>query len=868
MSRPPKLPLLLLRLIAGKQIMEEIEGDLHEDYLDNLESFGAKKARKIYTWTALRSIRPYILIHNKENRNPKLIDMVAYHLKMAVRNMLKKKTFSAINILGLTLGIASSLAILLFIIDQSKMDDFQINKERIYRLESEYERGGTLTRSVNVHGSLMTAIADNIPGIEAYARISQSSRTLVQIKDDNKSLIEEDFIFTDPDFFKVFSFEILKGDPNTLLADPNSVVITESAALRYFGDTDPIGQLIEFSGSSYKAKTVTAVVEDPLSNSSIQFNFISPNTELFPPGGSYSFKGMFSISLPVYLLLEQDVMPSDVIDKIVPELKKHTDKKNLVESIYSLNGFNDLKYDMEASDDIIAPVDKRMILMFSIIAIFIISLAIINYVNLTSARSIQRTQEVSIRKVVGAGKRTLLAQFLTESFLTCFIALPLSILLLELLIPYFELILERQLFFDYKGNPAFLGALIGAVCVIALMAGLYPALLLSRFKSSHFMNGRVEHSTKGALLRKVLVVFQFTFSIALIIGAILIQNQLDFVKDKTLSYSPEELVVLNGKFGMFSENHETVKTELLSIAGVTQIAMSNSTPGDSRFSSMSTKELQFPIASYIVDEAFLDIFNIKLQEGNNFNLQADSSTTHVIINQSLAGALDLEDPLFSTAYRFQGKYNNKIIGIMEDFHFESLHKEIRPVVFRPSNAMMPALTKVIVKLEVDDFQRVITDIETVWNTIYPDALFNYEFLDDKLDRLYTAEYKLSKVFGLFTVLAILISCLGLFGLSTHIAQIKVKEISIRKVLGASVLQIIRLLGQQVYVLIGIAALLATPLAYYFVDKWLQDFAYNVGISGNIFVLTLIMAIVLAAITTGWHTIKTAYTNPADSLRRD
>ena len=660
---------------------------------------------------------------------------------------------------------------------------------------------------------------------------------------------------------------MLKGNPKTVLSDPNSIVITESTAQRYFGASDPIGKFIEFSKAKKLPKKITGVVADPPGNSSIQFDFIVPNYELFPPGGG-SFKDAFSMSVPVYILLHEGISTQSITSKVVPELKRHTSKKNLVESSYALSSFNDLKYDMGVSDKIIAPVDKRTIFMFSIIAIFIIALAIINYINLTSAVSIQRTQEVSIRKVIGAAKKTLLAQFLTESFLTCFVSLTLAVLALQLIVPYFEIILERQLFFDYKFNVEFLGYLIIATVLIALLAGLYPAIILSKFKSSHFMNGRAEQHTKGALLRKVLVVFQFTFSIALIIGAILIQNQLEFVKNKTLGYAPDQIIVLQGGIGMFKKNHQTFKTELLTVPGIKQVAMASATPGDDFFASMTTPGIPFPIVYYLVDEDYLDIFNLKILEGRNFSSKSDSSFNRVIINQSLANALEVKSPSSSAENSVKRMANTKIIGTMEDFHFESLYEEIKPAIFRPAKAIPMMLTKVIVKVETKDFQEVISGIESIWTDIYPDRLFNYEFLDDKLDRQYSAENKLSRVFGLFTILAIFISCLGLFGLSMHTAQVKTKEVSIRKVLGASVTQIIRLLGQEIFVLIGLAALLAIPFAYYFIDQWLQDFAYNTGISLSVFVVTLVMCIVLAAVTTGWHTVKTANTNPAESLRSE
>ncbi|MCE7996274.1 MAG: FtsX-like permease family protein [Roseivirga sp.] len=868
MNRPPRFPMWLLRLIANRNIVDEIEGDLHEDFLDNLESKGLSKARRIYLWTAFRSVRPYLLAHKQAYRKPKYIDMVIYHLKMATRHMSKSRVFTAINIFGLTIGLASSLAILLFVLDQRQTDDFQSRQDRIYRLESALEREGVITRNTYIHSNAMPTIAKNIPGIETYVRMSKSPRTLLSETEGKQSLIEEDFLFVDPDFFKVFDFEILSGNPDKLIDEPSSVVITESAALRHFGHTDVVGKTISSNSEDAEPRIISALMADPPGNSSLQFDFVSGNAELFPPSGHYSFKTRFSLSLPTYLLLSPGTSPDEVADKIVPELSKHTDKKNLVESVYSLNSFEDLKYDIAVSDRLIAPVDKRVIGMFSIIAVFIISLALINYINLTSARSIQRAHEVGVRKVVGAGRKTLVNQLLTESLVICLIALPLAILALELIIPSFETILERKLFFEYRTNPAFLAALLGFTLLLSGIAGLYPALLLSRFKFSHMMKGRPEHGQKGSLLRKALVIFQFTFSIALIICVFLVQNQLDFVRNKTLSYSPEHIIVLKGQFGMLSKNYKTVKAELGQLPGVDMVSMANSSPGDDRFMTSTHPKVSARMSRYVVDEDYLKLFNLNMVEGSYFNPLADSATTHVIINQALADVLELEDPLYSTAFKFHGRHNNKIIGIVENFHFESLRDEIKPVIIAPAASLAPALTQVIVKVENTEFDQTIKNIEAVWNKFFPDVIFDYQFLDDKLDRLYTAEYRLSKIFGLFTVLAILITCLGLFGLSMHISEVKLKEVSIRKVLGASITQIMRLLSGQVYWLVGIAALIASPLAWYFMNQWLQDFAYKTVISADTFVITLIACLILATLTISWHALKTARTNPAETLRNE
>lgn len=868
MRRPPRFPIWLLRLVANRSIADEIEGDLHEDYLDNMEAKGPGKARRIYLWTALCSLRPYLLAHRRENRKPKYTDMVIYHLKMATRHISKSRVFTAINIFGLTIGLASSLAILLFVLDQQQMDNFQTKQDRIYRLESTMERNGELSRNTKVHSNLMPTIAENIPGIETFVRISKSPRTLLSEKEGKQSLIEEDFLFVDADFFKVFNFEILNGDPDGLISDPSSVVITESAALRHFGQTDVVGKTIRSNYEDDAPKKISAVMADPPGNSSLQFDFVSSNAPLFPPSGQISFKARFSLSLPTYLVLSPGITPDEVTDKIVPELSKHTDKKNLIESTYSLNSFDDLKYDIAVSDGLIAPVDKRVISMFSIIAVFIISLALINYINLTSARSIQRAHEVGVRKVVGAGRKTLIGQLLTESLVICLIALPLAIIALELIIPSFEAILERQLFFEYKTNPAFLAGLLGFTLILSAIVGLYPALLLSRFKFSHTIKGRPEHSQKGSVLRKALVIFQFTFSIALIICVFLVQSQLDFVRNKTLSYSPEHILVLKGQFGMLSRNYKTVKAELSQLPGVAQVSIANSSPGDNRFMTSTNPKVSARMARYVVDEDYLKLFNLNMVAGSHFNPLADSATTHVIINQALADVLELEDPLYSTAFKFHGRHNNKIIGIVENFHFESLRDEIKPVIISPASSLAPALTQVIIKVENTDFEQTIDNVEAVWNKFFPDVIFDYQFLDDKLDRLYTAEYRLSKIFGLFTILAILITCLGLFGLSMHISEVKLKEVSIRKVLGASMGQIMRLLSGQVYWLVGIAALIASPLAWYFMNEWLQDFAYKKAVSAETFVLTLIACLLLATLTISWHALKTARTNPAETLRNE
>lgn len=866
MISPPRFPLWLLRKVAGPGIVDEIEGDLYEDFMDNIDEVGISKARRIYIATAFRSLRPYLLTYRKEHRKPKSKDMIHYQLKVAFRAFRKNASHTLINLLGLTLGLAGSLTIILFLIDDQIQDDFLQNKDRIFRVESISEKDGDVSRQVQMHSSLLPAIVEDVPEFEAYTRISSNTETIILGEEGNRRLLNQTFLAADPDFFKVFSFELVDGDRNSALTTHNTVIITTSAAQRIFGESNPIGQYIQMSDRSNTQLEIVGLMEDPPGNSSLQFDFVKPMSTVIGQNEKISFRGSFYLSVPVYVLLSQGSEANAVTEKILPALKAHTDNPRFVEISYSLNNFEALRYDTDVSDAIVATTDKRIINMFALVAILIIVLAVINYINLTSARAILRGREVGVRKVSGASRKSLINQFLLESLLICFVSLPLAILLMELALPWFEEIIGHQLFFDYHVSSSFLILLFLFIVLLGVISGLYPALLLSGFNFTAVLKGRLEHSKKGVLLRKVLVVFQFVFSIALLAGITLIQNQLSYVKQTTLQYNPDQVLILNGTFGQFRKNYQTIKNQIQQIPGVLQVSMAGQAPGDDFFGTATSPQFPFGYNRFIVDHDYLELFNISVKEGNSFDPNSDSTAAQVMVNETFANAME-EDVLYSSKYRFQGKNNSKIVGIVEDFHFQSLHNEVSPMVLVPVEALS-WVSKVVIKLETTEFNQVISGLEKVWEESYPNQVLDYQFLDDRLDRQYRAEFRMAEVFRLFTVLAIVISCLGLLGLSTHTAQIKTKEISIRKVLGASVSQITRLLARQVYLLIGIAAIVASPLAYYFVDQWLQDFAYAINIKAGTFIGITGLCFLVAALTIGYQTIKTARANPVDTLRND
>lgn len=873
MKRPPQLALILLRLLAGRQIMEEIEGDLHEDFLDNLEQYGPAKARYIYIKTALSSIRPYLLIHNKEHRNPKPIDMLIYHTKMALRSFAKNKVYTLINLFGLTAGLTCSLAIALFIIDQSQTDAFHKNGERIYRLESQTLKDGTMNRQESFHSSTLPAIAPAIPEIEAFTRFGDGEETLLLNDEGGQKKIKQRFLSVDSGFFDMFSFGILEGDVSSVFTQPEAAAITRSAAQRFFGDDNPIGKTIYYSDKEESPIRIVAVLADPPGNSSLKFDFIISMISKVSMSGveKISFGGNFSLSTAAYVLLSDGADPAAIAAKVTPALSKYTDKPRYLDPTYSFQGLAALKYDTDLPDENFQVTDPRVILMFSIIAIFVIALAVTNYINLTSAQAIQRGHSVGIRRVVGASRKLLVKQFLTESFLVVTFSALLALLLLEVAVPYFESVIERPLHFNHWQSPWFLFTFLAIILFLGLLAGGYPAVLLSRVKYAEVVKGRLTATAKGAKLRKALVVFQFTFSIALIIGASLVQDQLDFVKKKTLSYSPEQVIIVKStSFGQFSKQYKALRAQVNNIPGVVASSISNSVPGDEFFMRSTHPEIPFPMVRYVIDEAFLDLYNIQVNEGDPFRVGADSLKQNVLVNQSFAESLtDHEgDLLYSQAYRLHGRNKNKVIGIVDDFHFESLHNSIQPAVFAPAASMSFALSRVSIKVETNQFETLIGQLSALWEEFFPNQIFDYEFLDRKLELQYSSEYKLAKVFGLFTTLAIILSCLGLFGLSTHMAEVKMKEVGIRKVLGASTIQLMKLLSSQVFLLVGLAALVASPVAYYFAAEWMTDFAYRVDISAVTFALTIGLCFVLAGLTISWHTLKTSRLNPANVLRNE
>ncbi len=863
--KPPKLPLRLLRLFCAQHRIEELEGDLHEEFLENLETKGASKARRRYTWTIIRSFRRYLFEYRpNQYKLSYLLMMLRHYLKTALRSIKTNKTLTFINITGLSVGIATSLIIALFVADQYLMDDFIPDRDRIVRLEGKTENHARKGYAAELHPGLGPTLMELSPNVETYTRLTKASLNLKIKQKEDITFFKEDFLVVDSSFFQLFPFELAQGNPDKVFQDLSSVVITERLAQKLFGTANPIGKPIDVRYNDRNGFVVTGVLKDIPANSSLQFDLLVLDVE------NYSLNSGAYGPTAIYLKLAPETNQEALAQLLSKEISNFTNNQFIARQKYRFTPFDQIKYNTESPDRVIPAMNRDVVDLFIALAVFILLLATINYVNLSAARAIQRSQEAGIRKVIGAGKGSFTFQFLTESLLLCWLTLPLALFAVRSFIPVFERVLEKKLFNHYLTDPVFLLYILGLVTLLGLVAGLYPAFIVSRFRFTDFLKGKASTGHKGNWFRKGLVVFQFSISILLIIGTLLVQRQLAFVQNQTMSFQADQVLVCDR---VISRKLLPLKNSLEAISGVDQVSLTSSPPGG-EVALMYGFNQNFGEIIYWheIDENYIPLLGLSMIEGEAFDKgMSDSFQSEVLINETMARLIESTNPLNSEnplneTYNIPG-LQLKIRGVVEDFHIQSLHERIKPMIFQYAQGA-PVAASMMIKVSPADIGTTLKSIESEWKSFIPNSPLKATFLDDRFENLYTAEVRLGKLFGIFTLLAVIISCMGLFGLSLHIAEVKTKEIGIRKILGASVAQVMRLLSGEVYTLIGIASLIAAPLAWYFADQWLQGFAYRQDLSVGTFALTLIACLILATLTTCWYTIKTARVNPAETIRNE
>jgi putative ABC transport system permease protein len=811
--------------------------------------------------------------------------MLRNYLTTAWRNIVKNRAFSLINILGLTTGLCCFLLILLFVQDELHFDRFNTRSERIYRVYSDIRFGGTSLEFPLAADRTGEVLKKDNPQIEQTTRIYTFSGSK-QIKKGNIYLSENRVANVDSTFFDVFSFPAIAGDSKNGLRDPNTVVISESAAQKYFGTTDAVGRVLETTEKGKTVYKVTAVIRDMPENSHFHFDFLFSMKNV-----DYDWGGFLSHNFYTYILLKPGVDPKifdriflQYIDKYVlpqarqfmqvtsmEEFKKAGNKLEYhLQPLTKIHLYSAGQHELEPGGNI------QYVYIFSAVAVFILLIACINFMNLTTARSAKRAREVGIRKVLGTRRKALILQFLSESILMVVISLVLAIFFSFLLIPGFNNLSNKAIEPSLLFSPMILPWILGMPLVVGLLAGLYPAFFLSGFKPIEVLKGKWKMgSGNGGGLRSLLVVFQFSTSIILIIGTMVIYRQLHFIQTRNIGYNKEQVVVFSDA-GSLKENLGAFKTELLKTPGVLNatvsyfLPVSNSARGDQSFSKSSpmTSTNGFNMQTWYVDDQYLSTLGIQLMKGRNFFKDGVSDSSSVIINQTCAQNLGFDDPvgkkIYTSNLNGQNTISYTIIGVIKDFNYESLRQPVGSLsLFLSRN---PA--SLSFRVQPGAMKEFLTKSESVWKQLAPSMPFSYKFLDESFAEMYRSEQRVGKIALLFALLAIVIASLGLFGLAAFMAEQRMKEIGIRKVLGASVQRLVSLMSMEYIRLVGISFLIATPVAWWAMNKWLGDFAYRIQLSWWMFVLAAFVAIFIALLTVSIQAFRAAIVNPVNSLKSE
>ena len=811
--------------------------------------------------------------------------MFKNYIKIALRNLGKNKVFSAINIAGLAIGISCFILITLYVTDELSYDRFNKKGERIYRISADIKFGGAETRYPFTSDMMGQIFKKDFPEVEDYTRIYNSNGSKL-IKKGNQFITEEKVAHADSTFFNIFTLPAIAGDTKIALNEPNTVVITASTAQKYFGTTAALGKIIETNDNDKTLYKVTAVIKDIPSNAHFNFDFIFSMKNV-----NYGWGKILSHNFHTYLLLkpgtdvkafEKKSLNQYISKYVMPEASQSMGISNMED--FERSG-NKLKYSLTPMLDIhlysgrpfeiSAGGNIQYVYIFSLVAIFILLIACINFMNLTTARSANRAKEVGIRKVLGTDKKSLVAQFLSESTLMAIISTILGVVIVLLALPLFNTVAGKHMGVGSLFNPFFILFLIMLPFITGLISGSYPAFFLSSFKPIQVLKGKLKKGSVNSGLRSSLVIFQFVTSIILIIGTIIIYKQLNYIQSKNLGYSKEQVLIISDAYTL-GKNAETFKQEMLQQPGVLNGTLSGFLPtpsnrSDNVFSKTPQLDVKngFSMQEWTVDYDYINTLGMELIAGRNFSKDFGTDSLAVILNETTARDLGYEDPIGKPVYSIfdtddAGVKKYTIIGVVKDFHFESLKRDIGKLGLFLRRSTGTASFKI----NAANAPQVIKTAEQKWKALSPQMPFNYKFLDAEFNHVYDAEQRVGTIALSFAILAILIACLGLFGLAAYIAEQRTKEIGIRKVLGASASSLVTMLSKDFLKLVLISSIIAFPLAWWSMRSWLQDFAYRIDISWWVFVAAGVIAILIALVTVSFQAIKAAMANPVKSLRTE
>jgi len=789
--------------------------------------------------------------------------MLTHYFKTAIRNIARNKIFSIINIVGLTIGLASSFLILLYVLNETGYDKYHKKRNQIYRVITEYidswEQPGTAC-------ILAPTMKSDFPEIEFIARINT---IITSLKKGEEYINERYFRTADNDIFEIFTLPFLKGNPKTALADPFSVVISESMADKYFENQDPLGKVLTIMAMDEEIQlTVTGVMKDIPENSTYKADFIGTTELAIKYWGKRFNNKNFTVDWSAtyfgqtYILLPKNCKASELEQKFSGFEKK-----------YLPEGFR-MKFHLQPLTDVYLKSSHFMnnrgaigniknVYIFSFIGLFILIIACINYIILSTARSATRSKEIGIRKVIGAGRKNLAKQILGESVIVSFISLPIALLLVHLLLPTVNQLFNKELIINYTQNWQFIIGFIFVTLFVGLISGSYIAFYLSSFRPVEVLKSKINTGITKSVYRRILITVQLIIFIVLILGTGIIFRQIHYANNKDMGFNKEGIVIIYYDDDEFRRRYESFKNEVAKNPNIINVSGAMFSPPYNGGMEWDVPGVDDPsqvtkVEGLAVDFNYIETYEFKLKEGRSFSREFPSDSSAIILNETAVKELGLVDPVGK-------KINNRtIIGVIKDFHLHSFHMEIKPMII--DIMRLKYAREVVVRIHPGKISETISFLEDKWEEFAPDSPFEYSFFDDALEQLYREEQIFGKIISIFTFLAIFIASLGLFGLSLFIAEQRTKEIGIRKVFGSSVSRIFKLISKEFILMVLIANLIASPIAYYFMNKWLENFAYRTKIEIWLYIVAVALSMFIVLITMSFQTLKAAYTNPAESLR--
>jgi len=864
----PKLGLFILEFLLYPSDRDHVIGSFIADY-EKLCMGKGRVYASVWFWVQLfLSILPLVKVQLMRRTS-----MFKNYLKIAVRNIKKHKGYTFINVSGLAVGMTCCILMILWVQNELSYDRFHEHADDIYRVVFEKRTEQGTFRNIYGPTPLGSTLKEVYPEIIDFINVAGPA-TGWHLKYGEKGFLNDIQIITESRFFKLFTFPFVKGNPETALKDRYSIVLTEKMAKKYFDNEEPMGKIIYDEESTRRGYKVTGIIKNIPPNSHIQFDYIIPKS-------SYGSDNWAHYGYGLYLQIRENISGNELSEKIAEIIKEHQPETSIervfLQPLRRIHLYSELESDVEGRRNI------TYVYLLSITALSIFLIACINYMNLSTARFALRAKEIGIRKISGAYRNNIIGQFFTESILLSLLALPFAVVLTEIALPVFNSLSGKQLSMDYISNLYVLPGLFIITILTGIISGIYPALFLSSFQPVKILKGI---STRGiqrsVVLRKILIITQFSLTIILIIGIITIYSQLSYMKNKDLGFDKDNLISFE-MHGKFNKNYENIKNELLQHPDIINITKSIFTLNSNlpRFwgNTNPVKEIHWEgknpgdetiIYPVEVDYDYLETFNIKLIDGRFFSKDYSTDTSHVLLTETAVKTLGIESPVgknFSfkfESFRFRGVRTNEglIIGVVNDYHQCSLHNKIQPMFL----TLKDFDADMTVKIRSENMAETIRFIDSKWKEYMPGFDLPYQFIDESISSFYKADERIFTIFKYFTYLAIFIACLGLFGMASFMAERRTKEIGIRKTLGASLSGIILLLTKEFTGWVLLANMIAWPVAYFSLNRWLQNFAYRVHPNIIIFILAGVLTLVIALLIVSYQAVKAANANPVEALR--